>query len=102
MAEGGLADIEVLVLCAIYRKVGFATGRKPANITLEGVHAQLKGLGLSKRDVKDALKSLIRKGLARPYEKRKTYTLTREGALLASQVCARSWDEIRDRLKHGP
>ncbi|MCE4599678.1 MAG: hypothetical protein F7C81_05720 [Desulfurococcales archaeon] len=46
-------------------------------------------------------KSLIRSQLAGPYEKRKTYTLTRKGALLASQICARSWDEIRDRLKHG-
>ncbi len=100
MAESELTDIEVLVLCAIYRKVGFAIVKKPANITLEGIYAQLKGLGISKRDVKDAIKSPIRIQPARPYQKRKTYTLTRKGALLASQICARSWDEISDRLKH--
>ena len=96
-----LTDLETLVLCALYRKVGFATGRKPANIRLEAILAQVKSLGVSKKEVKEALKSLIKQGLARPYEKRDTYTLTRQGAILASQICAQEWDRIRDRLKHG-
>lgn len=66
-----LTEIETIVLCAIYRKVGFAIGRKPANIPIQAVLAQLRNLGLSRREVRDALKSLIKKGLARPYEKRK-------------------------------
>ncbi len=97
-----LTEIETIVLCAIYRKVDFATGRKPANIPIQAVLAQLRNLGLSKRrEVRDALKSLIKKGLARPYEKRKTYTLTRDGAVLAHRICSQEWDRIRDRLRHG-
>jgi len=98
-----LTDLEILVLCAIYRRVGFATGRKPANITFQTIYKQLRHLGLSKRDVREALEALMDKGLARPYGKRPgkkgTITLTRQGAILASQICAARWDEIRDRLK---
>ncbi|MEB3806323.1 MAG: hypothetical protein GSR73_02255 [Desulfurococcales archaeon] len=94
-----LTEIETLILCAIYRKVGFATGRKPANIPLQAIHSPLKTLGISKREVREALKSLIKKSLARPYEKRNTYTLTRKGAMLAHQICPGEWDIIRDKLK---
>ena len=96
-----LTDIEILILCALYRKVGFATGRKPSNIRLETVLVQVKSLGISKKEVREALKSLIKKKLARPYEKRNTYTLTKRGALLASEICSQEWDRIRDRLKRG-
>ena len=101
MAWEDLSDLEILVLCALYRRVGFAAGRKPANVTLDTVYSQLKHLSIPRREVRRALEGLVKRGLARPYEKRRTYTLTREGALLASRICTASWDKIRDRLKRG-
>jgi len=104
MSQQDLTDIEILVLCTLWKRVGGSYGEKPGNVRFETIYKPIKSLGLSKRDVRNALKNLIEKQLARPYEKRKskkgTYTLTKQGAILASKICAASWDEIRDRIRH--
>ncbi len=100
MNQPDLTDIEILVLCSLWNKVGFATGKKPANIRFDTIYRPIKNTGIRKSDVKEALKELIKKGLARKYEKRNTYTLTPKGAILASKICSESWDRIRDKYKH--
>ena len=90
---------ERAILCNLWRQAP-RTGRKPANIPLR---ALLRGLDPAIRDsalVKDAVKSLIKKGLVEWYRKRKgrTLTITPEGQRLARDHCPEEWEILRSGM----
>jgi len=90
-----LSEEEQYVLCALYRIVGHKIGKKPHHAPIGEI---MKKLVPSLRDstiIKKSLKSLKKKELIRKVKtggEKTSWTLTKEGAHLASRGCPVLWE----------